>query len=270
MRAQETAKVLARRKKERRPPQRQRAVALTGEILAQWRAGLSIAAIARKYGLSRAVVSWLLEREGVRDEVADPRAHVRTTRKAKVLEWVRDNPGNTTMEAAAALGMNHRTVASYLVGEPEQKLIVERRSRNRGHTRDSMLEHIRLAYRSAPEDRIKGGLSKGLYVAYAAQDAPSTALYEKRFGTWREACIEAGVPSPVSHRTYRKTYSEEALLDAIEAYMEETDKTSFAGYSEWARERVGIVPSGPLVINRFGRWSAARRRLLDRRRARAA
>lgn len=270
MRARDTAKVLERKKKRGVLPQRERAVGLTGEILVQWRSGLSIAAISRKYGLARSVVSWLLEKEGVRDEVADNRAHIRTARKRAVLEWVRANPGNTAMEAAAALSMNHRTLASYLVGEPEQKLIVERRSRTRDHSRDDMLDHIRRAYRSAPPDRVGNGLSKGLYVAYAAADAPSTALYEKRFGTWREACVEAGVPSPPAHRTYRKTYSEDQLLDAIEKYMEETDRTSFAGYAEWARDRGPGTPSGPLVINRFGRWSAARRRLLDRRRSPAA
>lgn len=260
MKAAQARKVLVRKQ-----TQRQRAVAQRERILQEWRSGQPIAAIGRKYGLSRAIVSWTLEQAGARDEVADARAHTRTARKRVVLEWVRENPGGTIMEAAEALGMNHRTLASYLVGEPEQKMIVERRSRSRDHTRDAMLAHLRLAYDSAPSDRVRNGLSKGMFVGYAAAGAPSTALYEKRFGTWSSACEEAGVPSPPTNRSYSKLYSDDDLLDAIASYIAETGRTSFAGYTEWARDRRPAVPSGPLMINRFGRWSAARRRLLDRR-----
>lgn len=252
------------------PTQRSRALADKEQILHRWRSGQPISAIARETGISRSVIGWLLEREGARAEVADARAESRVLRKAAVLEWVRKNPGASTNEAAAAMGINHRTLSAYLVGEPESALIVEKRSKGRDHTREGMLEALRAAWRSTPEDRRKRGLSKGLYTAFAPKQAPSPALYEKRFPTWRAACTEAGVPSPPPHRDYPRRFDEDALLDAIEAYMAQTGLTSFIGYVQWAKDRKSEAPSGPLVINRFGRWSAARRRLLDRQRLRAA
>jgi hypothetical protein len=261
---------IPRRKAGAGPTQRDQALQQRKEILHQWRTGVAISQIARERSIARSVISWLLEQEGARDEQADSRAARRTVRKQSVLEWVRRNPGSTTMDASLALGINHRTIANYLIGEAEQSLIVEKRTRGRQHTRDAMLQHLQHAWRHVPDDRRRRGLSKGLFIAFSAGGAPSPALYEKRFRTWRQACLEAGVPSPEAYRSYSRRFDEDALLDALELFMKETGETSFAAYSAWARDRKGSAPSGPLVINRFGRWSAARRRLLDRQRSRAA
>jgi hypothetical protein len=248
--------------------QRDRAIERKAEVLTLWREGNTITAIGKRIGVHRSVVGWLLEQEGVRDEQADQKAAARGARRQALLAWIRHNPGCTLQEAASATGLAYRTVGNYLAGEPERELVLEKRVHSHNFSRETMLHHLRLAWKNVPSDRRRAGLSKNLYIQYAAPDAPSQALYQKRFPSWRNACAEAGVPAFAPYRsTYAKTYSEADLLDAVQRFMDQTGETSFANYVRWSQEQ--SAPSGALLINRFGRWSVIRKKLIDRKSAAA-
>jgi hypothetical protein len=236
------------------------------EILRAWDAGGSIASISRGTGLNRNSVRALLESEGVRGARSDPRGEERSERRRQVLFWIRQHPGSTLQELAEAVNLPARTAAGYLDGTDEEALLVQSRVKSSEFTPESIMEHMRQVWASLPADERGRGLSKARYIA-AVKGAggagvsghPSTALIEKRFPTWSAACIAAGIPAAArTRKTYTRMFTAEDMEGAVSRFIAETGETSFSAYSAWAKRNRGM-PSGSLVITRYGRWSNVRR-----------
>lgn len=231
------------------------------EILALWRDGIAIRTIAERHGVAQGVISALLEEEGVRSNRPHHKAEERTRRRAALLEWVRANPGATVAEAAEANGLTYPLAANYLRGTEEHRSIVNARAlgvrvkpglgRQRVYTDEQMLEHLLRVWNSLSEQTRATGLGPALYRALAGEGSPSSALYDRRFGSWRAACEAAGIQAAPSNRSHYTRVENQALLEAVAAYLRTGDST-YRGYMEWA-QRTGN-PSGSTIRNRLGRW----------------
>ena len=79
--------------------------------------------------------------------------------------------------------------------------------------------------------------------------APSHYHIVKTFGSWHDACAEAGLEASV---TYSKTELSNALREAIQ---EMGFSLSFEAYREWAKRN--NKPSTKAILHRYGSWSAA-------------
>lgn len=100
---------------------------------------------------------------------------------------------------------------------------------------------------------------------------PSAALYEARFGSWREACEKAGVvPTPTPRRSYPARTTPEQCVASIHRVA------AILGHDPSAREyddvargitsRDGDVVSLATIRNRFpGGWRGARMKAIDER-----
>lgn len=229
------------------------------DIVDAWTRGETIAGIARATGVSRGAVLGLIEAEGLRDARTDAKAAARAHRRELVVEHLRRHPGASVEEAAAAAGIRPRTAVGYLKGTPEETLVVGTRPGRVAFERDEMLRALRIAWANVPAQERKHGLSTTLYEKHAPSPSPSPSLYDKRFGSWRAACAAADVPLELHRRrSYTRTFDTQDIVDAVGRYIDETGSTTFSGYCAWARDRLGEVPSGALVVSRMGRWSEAR------------
>jgi hypothetical protein len=83
----------------------------------------------------------------------------------------------------------------------------------------------------------------------AAEDHPTAALAQVRFGTWRAALEAAGVAPR------RMEWTRERVLEAIRAHIDRHGHAPLS--SDWRRPEGDEVPATHVVINRLSSWRAA-------------
>ncbi len=95
-------------------------------------------------------------------------------------------------------------------------------------------------------------------------DAASPALVIRRFGSWVEACAQAGVATNKTRSTSRR-WSDDDVVGIVASYLRAPGSTgSYADYSAWARTQEG-APSGATLRQRLP-WAVVKERAtaLDR------
>lgn len=117
------------------------------------------------------------------------------------------------------------------------------------YTDGQLLEGLRAAAADAGEP-----LTNSAYDAWqrAHGDAASPTLVIRRFGSWRAACEAAGVRANTTRSTSRR-WTDDDLVAAVAAYLQEAGGGSYAGYTAWAATQEN-APSGPTLRQR-GAWS---------------
>ena len=103
-------------------------------------------------------------------------------------------------------------------------------------------------------------LTSGAYDTWqrSRPEAGSPALLVRRFGSWRSACVAAGLEANTTRSTTRR-WDEEEMVGIVARYLASPGATgSFADYSAWARED-SDAPSGATLRQR-GSWSDLKRR----------
>lgn len=99
-------------------------------------------------------------------------------------------------------------------------------------------------------------LSVAFYDRHRDPDALTSARIIQREGSWREACVAAGVAAnKASRNSYRRKWSEADLLEWVRRYLAENAKPSYGRLSTWLREQ-DDAPSANTIRNTFGSWSA--------------
>jgi hypothetical protein len=84
------------------------------------------------------------------------------------------------------------------------------------------------------------------------------------YKSWSIACAIAGVESGEAVRdNYEKEFSTSDLIEALVQFIHESDSLSPSSYDRWESQRDGL-PSGITIRLKFGSWTAARRRALQR------
>jgi hypothetical protein len=96
-------------------------------------------------------------------------------------------------------------------------------------------------------------------VAIGEIDAPGSQTVAKRFGTWKAACLAAGVePTSMGRSLYDTKWSWDEVVNFVVEYLlsPETSGT-YADYERWRSEQINAVPSGALVRNILDSWGEA-------------
>jgi hypothetical protein len=94
---------------------------------------------------------------------------------------------------------------------------------------------------------------------------PSVPYIYKKYDSWTEMCIIAGVEPAASMRgEYVLLWNEDELISYLQRYLLEEGSTGTAsGYDEWREVQHDHVPSGVLIRNQFEKWSDAKRIALE-------
>jgi len=103
-------------------------------------------------------------------------------------------------------------------------------------------------------------LTAGAYDAWqrGRSDAASPALVIRRFGSWIEACTQAGVATNKTRSTSRR-WTDDEVVGIVASYLRAPGSTgTYADYSAWAQAQEG-APSGATLRQRFP-WAEVKER----------
>lgn len=105
-------------------------------------------------------------------------------------------------------------------------------------------------------------LSRAQYSQRRGDTDPSTPLYDRRFGSWNEALIRAGLEPTVQAPQLQGVstkWTDQSMLDSIRRGLAATGKTTINAYEDWRRSlpEDDAVPSASVIRVRMGSWSAA-------------
>jgi hypothetical protein len=122
-------------------------------------------------------------------------------------------------------------------------------------TNEEILDALRDAWAALGEEAVEmTGTTYDRLLHGGDIDGPSRVLIIQRFGSWAEACQQAGIPFRAARRHY-EGYTDEDLMEWIYAYalmaIRSNESITFAGYSAWAKANEAGAPSGSLIKARL-------------------
>lgn len=223
-------------------------------------AGFSLQEIGRIFGVTRERARQIIrDADGPdSDEAAEARrrrvSEERDELREQALELAGAEPGRTIEETAELLEVSEAMLRSAL-GDDAKRYFLTRQPSARVFSDQAILAHLREAERQAGSP-LTVRAYESVRGSFGGASAP---LVLQRFGTWREACEEAGVePGRSVRRDYRRRWTEAEMIEAVAEYLEQDGaRGSFADYERWARATDGI-PSGQTIRTQFGTWSKAK------------
>ena len=188
-------------------------------------------------------------------------------RQAAVASWIEAHKGCTPDELENYFGISMQQLDAFLTPRLRILILTEGEDDQTGqfsaHTKWSK-EQILFALRQAAKKT--SPLTREAYDRHVASKAvigPVGSRIVHIFKTWTVACAVAGVESGEAVRdNYEKEFSTDDLLNALAAFMQESESLSPDSYEAWESKREGL-PSGITIRLKFGSWTAARRRALE-------
>lgn len=191
--------------------------------------------------------------------------------------WVRRHPGCTSEELETALGVEAtKVLASTSLGVRHLVLDLNQLNNtwtisrwNREQTYDALQKafEIRNPLRSMLAHSTALPLSGSYYERLRRSgqvDGPSESRILQVYGTWSEACIEAGVPANEALREdYGRRWSDEELVGYVATFLTSASTASAGRFDFWCREDE-TRPSFGTVRNQLRlSWSAAKESALQ-------
>jgi len=226
--------------------------------------GLTYAEIGMHFGLTRERVRQIIKPFGVdgsttRGARAAQKREALEADRDRILSWAKHNPGLCAADAEAALGIKPGRVREAL-GVEATRIFTYTSARVAVRYTD---ERIFQALRDAAI-LLGNPLSKAAYDEYVeAFGGPSGVLLMKRFGTWKAACRAAGLSVHDHVGFTRRRWSQGQLVEVLMDYFGSPGaRGSVDDYERWAAEDKPARPSGALIRDRFGSWTAAKRAAL--------
>ncbi|MGI8675511.1 MAG: homing endonuclease associated repeat-containing protein [Nocardioidaceae bacterium] len=247
----------------RREDARQRA-----EVMAErWRSGDTLAAIGDDFGLSRQRVQQILHHHGLAtaEDAAQARrkARDRVDDRERMRTWLTKNPGASRSQLAAAVHLPSARVGA-LLEDDMRRLLVTNHTQASRWSDDEVLDGLRRAAAESGQP-----LTGEAYRRWMAEHGgPTSGRIGQRWGTWRKACLAAGLDVGPVKRTYNRRWSKGLMISLVADYLAETKGAgTHSGFKEWARHRMDS-PSPTTLRNTFWASTEARRaglRLLAQR-----
>ena len=241
--------------------------------VAQWHhnEGETISGCGRRLGVTRQRAQqllWLVESEqkfDVPDRAADDaraRARVLARVFSESVAILRHAPGKTVHEMAEQISCDEVDV-SLVLGPLAAFTINPSLSTRLGRSKwsdDQIASTLRDCY--AANDNVP--LTKRAYAELTAKNSPpppSQALIAKRFGTWNEALVHAGLPSNDRPHEYTWAHTREEALGNMVEFVLATGKTSVGAYSAWSEKRDDVIRFPHAVVGEGQSWTDAIRQV---------
>lgn len=233
-------------------------------IVEMAKTGCTYEEIGQHFGVTRERVRQIIKPYGI-DGATTRGARAAQKRKALdadrqcILDWAKHNPGLCAGDAEEALGLRPGRVRQALGADVARIFIFTPRSFAVRYTDEEIFEALRDAATLQGDP-----LSKVAYEEYVkAFGGPSGVLLMKRFGTWKKACRAAGLALHDHIGFTRRRWSQGQLVEVLMDYLGSPDaRGSVDDYDRWAAADKPARPSGPLIRDRFGSWTAAKRAAL--------
>ena len=216
-------------------------------VLEKRSAGHTLRDIGDSIGLTREMIRLIvLSKSGPNAQKVRERRTERKKKEAK--ESFRNLKTANPAEIADNLGTNVEAVRK-LLGSRSKNLKQGRQSADQRFTNEDLLDILKKVSK-----KYKQPLTVKLYQSSGV--VPTVAVYLTRFGSWNNACEQAGVVHGKALRNnYKRAHSEQDLLDFVASYLADPRTNgSAAGYETWQRNVAG-APSLSLVRQRLGKWN---------------
>ena len=189
----------------------------------------------------------------------------RTVGMAKLYEAAEQDANANLRELVEATGLTQREIEQVLgVDETLRRKPANTWTGQTVTDGEIMLELARVA-------EVHGGtpLAGGFYDEHRGDGSLSRVRIIQRFGTWCNACAQAGVATNKPVRSsYARRWTEQQLIDWAVAYVIEAGtRATYAGMTEWLRAKaVQGAPSSQTIRNGIGGWLRTLERALVRKR----
>jgi hypothetical protein len=195
------------------------------------------------------------DNEQVREERARRQAERTKEFRQSIREIVIENPGSGLSEIAQKAGVRPVEVRRHLT-RLETKLVLDLGTSPKARTwsDEQLLQALQVAStRSSP-------LTISSYNALVAEneiEGPTAQIMFLRFGSWREACEQAGVQcGEVLHDNYASKWSEADLEALVVDFLFSPEHDGLLGeFESWLDEQDG-APSVPTFRSRLGHWDS--------------
>lgn len=183
--------------------------------------------------------------------------------ESKIRNYLNVNPGTKYEDLAQILEIELDTVKSH-IGYQESKFVFQEQGSSTidpEFSDEFIIGAIRMAAAirsplSAPmyENLVERGLVKG----------PKSQTIAKRFGTWSNACLHAGVMFVHSVRgEYTRTWNEEEILKFLIDFLKNKEfGVGILEYDGWRSKYRTEAPSSAHIRNIFGSWVDAKNNAL--------
>jgi len=233
------------------------------EIVEQARTGKTLQEISLEYGLSREGIRKIL----IKNNADMPKNARQQTKKTKqesdnqkiklVQNWVKTHMGCTIVELSLGTGLTQKECAQHLPKGAKHLILNPGEAPNSNTwttekwTDNQILDGIRAA----------GVIASPLsYVSFDRIrkehniDAPSAVRILQRFGTWTNACEQAGVKSGLTMRgDYHRNWTESEMIDWLATFLTQSSKSSHEAYNDWSKTQPD-APGGQTIRNTIGSW----------------
>ncbi len=237
--------------------------------------GMTLNEIGAQFNVTRERVRQILKTFGVSTRSIKQQRDVsdginQTILIQTVHSWIMAHPGCRISEVATALEINELDVLRLCPKVTQRFLIGIGRKvdpeRYRTFTRQQILEAIRKAFELRNPSMSMYSVSElrplsGPYYERLRNQrtifGPSLARILQVFGTWKEACEEAGVTYISSVRDlYEIRWTNEELIDQVAEFISTTESRSAESFDAWCRLDSSRASLGT-VRNQIGGWSVS-------------
>jgi Homing endonuclease associated repeat len=224
-------------------------------IIADYQSGKTLKQVATRHGLTAERVRQILRDHNIQRRT--PGQHGNTAYTV----WATTH-GDAIVAQMRANGSVRQTIAALAADHPKawlRRLAQERITRaerlkhRRGpaYTDTELLTHLRTkAYGT-------GHLSGKDYDERRIAGEPALATYVLRFGSWSEACRQAGLNAHVRANPPKRRWTEMDMLQAVRQYAEHADTTgeipTVLGYDAWRKTQPVKLPSFSTMRFQTGR-----------------
>ena len=224
-------------------------------IVERRKEGDTLQAIGDEVGLTREAVRLIINRHNGPNASESKSIKQRKLRKrVEDLIVLAERP--TAISIGESLGISPTKVRRSL-GRKKKELLTKDQPSIQRYSDEELLEILRIS-----ASKVSGILSANEYKKLGL--GPTVAVYLSRFGSWANACREAGVSPGDAPRTYTRRHSEEDMLDYVRSYLADPRTSGSAdGYDKW-QKKVDGAPSLALIRQRLGKWNEVKLRALKK------
>lgn len=217
--------------------------------------GATLRELAAENGISHERVRQLFEEHGLAKRKPwhvlrrERNEEIAEERRDEIIEVYKDKGSlaATAAEVELPLTLVRNVIQSFPLAEAYRN-----HSSAKAWTKDQILASIKYAAAVIGEP-----LSRNAYQSHAPDyNMPAHYTIERHFGSWHEACKQAGVQTYDKRATRSWSISQEDCATAIRQCAEKLGRVpSYSAYDSWAKSN--DAPSGSTVRNKFGSWKYA-------------